>query len=195
MVESGFGLAGMRERVELADSRLQVGPRPDGGFPDRELAHHKHITAMSDRLLAPELVEQPVRIIEQLLRRPALDHPAFRKNQNPIRRHDHRQPMSDHDPGRPQNTRTVSDNLLRRVVQRTARLIKEQQTRPADQRLRQHQPLTLPTRQRAAIIRQNSMHPHQQPGDVSRQSDIRISSIVKHLKAAQSPSTAHRTTQ
>jgi signal transduction histidine kinase len=32
VVESGFGLAGMRERVELAGGRLQVGPRPDGGF-------------------------------------------------------------------------------------------------------------------------------------------------------------------
>jgi signal transduction histidine kinase len=32
MVESGFGLAGMRERVELAGGRLAAGPRPDGGF-------------------------------------------------------------------------------------------------------------------------------------------------------------------
>ncbi|TWP44941.1 sensor histidine kinase [Lentzea tibetensis] len=32
VAESGFGLTGMRERVELAGGRLQAGPRPDGGF-------------------------------------------------------------------------------------------------------------------------------------------------------------------
>lgn len=29
---SGFGLAGMRERLELFDGTLEAGPRPDGGF-------------------------------------------------------------------------------------------------------------------------------------------------------------------